>query len=670
MQPYDNFDLLIDRGKKGRYRAKVIKAPIGGGGNEFRLESSTAEWSLPLPGYERRDLSTNRDSQKRISPREFGGKLFRAVFSGEVIACWDRSLARAESQGRGLHLRLLLKDVPELSRLPWELLYDERRDRYLALFADTPVIRYLDVAEAIRPLQVELPLRILVVIASPSGYRRLNVDKEWEQIEEALELLAGSVILRRLEAATLPALRARLKEEPFHVLHFIGHGGFLRSHRDGVLLFEKNRGAPCPVTGQRLGVLLSEHPNVRLVVLNTCEGALSSESDAFSGVAQRLVQHRLPAVVAMQLQVRDGAAISFSRHFYGSVAEGRPLELAVTEARRSLYFEEEQRAEWAVPVVYLRCDGQIFELVKSPADLPLSEPSPVPPPLPPWKRFVDWLAALPRFRLAASAAFLAMLVVSQENSPSQASVECPSPPGLDLKFTLIHPGTFTMGYRNSGEATVHRVEITRPFCLSIHELTQAQWRRIMGSNPSRFRGDRRPVERVSWFDAQSFLGKLRALDAHGGFRLPTEAQWEYAARAGTDTRFSFGEKMEDLPRFGNCRYGTSADRNETRPVGRYAPNAWDLYDMYGNVSEWVADWYDPEGYGAWPQRDPTGSATGKQRVRRGGGWSIRASNCNSFERFYGRPLRRDDYVGFRVVRDPLSLQAGKTSLGSSSFALR
>ena len=160
--------------------------------------------------------------------------------------------------------------------------------------------------------------------------------------------------------------------------------------------------------------------------------------------------------------------------------------------------------------------------------------------------------------------------------------------------------------------------ITKPFYLGKYEVTQEQWEAVMGSNPSNFKGPKNPVEQVSWDDCQEFLDKLNAkAGGQGGkFVLPTEAQWEYACRAGSTGKFCFGDDEKQLGEY--AWYDENSD-SKTHPVGEKKPNAWGLYDMHGNVWEWCQDWYGA--YGAEAVDDPSGPTTGSGRVFRGGGWN-------------------------------------------------
>jgi formylglycine-generating enzyme len=227
---------------------------------------------------------------------------------------------------------------------------------------------------------------------------------------------------------------------------------------------------------------------------------------------------------------------------------------------------------------------------------------------------------------------------------------------LGMEFAWCPPGTFLMGSppsepERSDDENQHRVTLTKGFWLGVTPVTQAQWQAVMGSNPSNFQGQDRPVEQVSWDDCQEFCKKLAERDGRR-YRLPTEAEWEYACRAGTTTPFHFGATLStDQANYdGNYTYGKGKKgkyRKETAPVGSFSPNAWGLCDMHGNVWEWCQDWYAP-----YPQsdiRDPQGSKSGDARVVRGGSWVDLPWWCRAAYRRRGAPGFRFYYLGCRVV---------------------
>jgi len=239
-------------------------------------------------------------------------------------------------------------------------------------------------------------------------------------------------------------------------------------------------------------------------------------------------------------------------------------------------------------------------------------------------------------------------------TPVATSMPPPAPrlpgniPQEYFQFTRIPAGTFHMGSPASeanreADETQHEVTVSR-FEMQTTLVTQGLWQAVMGSNPSHFKGADLPVDNVSWYDVQAFISKLNQKLGTNVYRLPTEAEWEYAARAGTTTRFWTGEKLTtDQANFNNSR-------GKTTPVKTFAPNPWGLYDMAGNLWEWVQDWYG--NYPSGSVADPTGPSTGSRRVIRGGSWYDHAKVCRSAYRYGYDPGARDDgnLLGFRLSR--------------------
>ena len=359
-----DFDLLFQRTASG-YRAQVLNSPAGQASNEFALPFSDLEIDNFLLRLGRARQTTRRLAATQIeAARAFGGRLFEAAFDREVQSCLERSLDAAAHQDAGLRVRLRLKDAPELNDLPWEFLLNPALDRFLALSAETPIVRYLDLPERIRPLEVKPPLELLAVISSPTDYPELDVEKEWSQLRESLKDLEARRLLRlrRLGSSRLGDLQRWLRRETCHVLHFMGHGGFSSDTEDGLLLFTDENGRGREVTGQTLATVLHDHRELRLAVLNACEGARASRSDPFAGVAQCVVREGIPAVIAMQFEISDSAAIGLAHELYAAVADGYPVDAALAEARKALFIAGHE-LEWGTPVLYMRSpDGKIFDV--------------------------------------------------------------------------------------------------------------------------------------------------------------------------------------------------------------------------------------------------------------------------------------------------------------------
>ena len=237
---------------------------------------------------------------------------------------------------------------------------------------------------------------------------------------------------------------------------------------------------------------------------------------------------------------------------------------------------------------------------------------------------------------------------------------------IGMKLVLIPKGTFMMGSPESEKGrqkdeTQHEVAISKDYYLGVHEVTQSEYQQVMNKNPSNFQGEKikgdsspHPVDQVSWNDAVEFCKRLSELPeekkAGRVYRLPTEAEWEYACRAGSKTTYSFGESSQSL---GDYAWFFNNNDERTHPVGEKKPNAWGLYDMHGNVWEWCSDWYGQYPKGA--VSDPAGPKEGSARVQRGGGWFGLAAVCRSAHRDGFIPSVRDADGGFRVA---LSYQSG------------
>ena len=258
--------------------------------------------------------------------------------------------------------------------------------------------------------------------------------------------------------------------------------------------------------------------------------------------------------------------------------------------------------------------------------------------------------------------YLSLVVALASHLPIQAQ-EKKDPPktfanSIGMKFVWIPPGNFIMGSpmeeaQRRADEIQHKVTLTKGFYMGVYTVTQEQWKEVMGDNPSVFKGEKKlPVEKVSWDDCQKFIKKSREKDKDKkAYRLPTEAEWEYACRAGTTSPFSIGDTIstDQVNYNGDFTYGNGkkgVNRRKTTPVGSFPANAWGLYDMHGNVCQWCQDWF-----GDYPQKDvvdPQGLEKGQHRVIRGGCWFLNPDNCRSACRLRSEPGFRGDSFGLRV----------------------
>ncbi len=338
----------------------------------------------------RRNLSSEPDDEPATSsPQAVGDRLFRALFAGPVLDTFLLSLGRVETRpDTGLRIRLLLDpslpDLPEISALPWELLYRSETRDFLARNPLTPLVRSLEVPRLTAPAPLAASLRILVVRSSPRDLDRLDLESERDRLQEAW---GGRqrVVIDFLDQPTLLALRKKLISEPFHVLHFMGHGDFDAETGEGVLVFENAMGASVPVSGRVLAEALKDSRWLRLICLNACDTAQLPRrrgQDPFSGVASALLLAGLPAVVAMQIPISDEAALVFSQQFYTALAAGFPVDAAAAEARLAIHLSFPTSWEWATPALFMSVpDGRILqpEGIEQERTKPAA-PTPPPPP--------------------------------------------------------------------------------------------------------------------------------------------------------------------------------------------------------------------------------------------------------------------------------------------------
>ncbi len=357
-----DFDLLIEPQASG-FRARILKSPVGEGTHDFSLPFAPPELDAVFALFGRTAPAAPRTQRAADLAREFGAKLFDAVFAAQIKSSYSSSAQFAATQNAGLRIRLRLNNVPALADAPWELLYDGAD--FLALQPQRALVRYLELPQPIKPLAVTPPLRALVVLSSPSDYETLDVASEWEHLNDALAdvVSTGLFEIELLEQPTLTALQNQLRRNTYHILHFSGHGEFddaARAQSKGMLVFQDEHGIGQGVDALTLARHLAEHTTLRLVVLNACEGARASTRDAFTGAAQTLMRQNIPAVIAMQFEITDDAAQNFAYTLYGALANQASIDAAVSEARKRLAHNAAS-LEWATPVLFTRAeDGNLF----------------------------------------------------------------------------------------------------------------------------------------------------------------------------------------------------------------------------------------------------------------------------------------------------------------------
>lgn len=398
---YRDFDVRLRPGLGGIWEADA-RAPFGAdGAAEIRLPFPVEEIPERLERFEAQVLHARgvrivRDEVASAGdPKQFGAELFDAVFREEVLDAYRVSLLMARGEGAGLRLRFS-NQIPELEGVPWEFMYDRAEDVFPALVPSTPLVRHVRLPRPTHSLTVSPPLRILGVIASPSDLPRLAVDHEKRQMERAVAPAreAGLVSLTWLETATWEDLKTKIQAEPWHVLHFIGHGDVDVESGEGVLMLEDEGGRAFELKAEDLGPILDLQSSLRLVVLNSCSGARGHSQDPLASTATTLVKYGMNAVVAMQFKIGDAAALLFSSALYRAVADGAAIDRAVCQARLTMKIEGGQSFEWGTPVLHMRsADGVLFKPEQAaPVDEPQDDNPPDPGteyagPSPPLKPF-------------------------------------------------------------------------------------------------------------------------------------------------------------------------------------------------------------------------------------------------------------------------------------------
>ncbi len=378
---YLDFDLAIEAlpaqaADAPTHRARVLNSPAGQATADFRLPFNVHELENYILKMARPRRSVRSlHSEEGAAALDFGRRLYDAVFRDEVRDALRRSLDAADRQpDQGLRIRLWLAEAEDLLDLPWEYLYDPTHRRFFCHSVATPLVRYPQRPRPMAPVVVTPPLQVLVMIANPTDVAALDVEEEWQKVQTALAPLAarGLVELTRLEAATLPALQRQLRQGRYHIFHFVGHGGVHPRTGEQVLSLEDAQGRARAVGGNHLGTLLRDHRSLQLVLLNACEGARTAVNDPFAGVAQQLVLQGIPAIIAMQFEITDSAAILLAHEFYTALADGYPVEAALAEARKAIFVAEND-VEWGTPVLYTWANsGQLFSLA-SPPTQPVDE---------------------------------------------------------------------------------------------------------------------------------------------------------------------------------------------------------------------------------------------------------------------------------------------------------
>lgn len=640
-------------GHAGReYQVSIPNSPFGVGTNRFEV----AEDSPLLTDAEAGPPEGQRDVRLRkraaqtalLELKEQGAELFRLAFGGENRKIFDQCRHAARTKQSWLRLQLTFHEAPAAADWPWEALVDASTGLFLANQQKIAFQRAIGLARSqVKPQAIaDGSVHILLIGASPGDLTSLGVREEKAAIQAAFRKAHPKAKIH--VATSQPTLdEAMAARQSYDIIHVISHGDF--DGNEGAIWLEGDRGEAARLSSRELPGFL-RHP-ASLVFLNCCHSGRSAR-DPFAGLAESLLHAGTPAVVAMRRAISDTGAIKLAKDFYQYLAGGETVALALARWRQQ---SSRKDADWSVPGLYL-CNED-FSLVPAPES---AAPVPVMRSFAPvqhgrFRRFArrKWLAVAAGVLISAATAgvFLVAFAADPPSQPPPAvppDDRCPVLPGLDMPMVFIPAGTFLQGSVTGepDERPPHSVKLTEDFCMAAFEATWSVHAQVMGGEAA---PEKKwyPVDDRRWLDAHAFAERLEQMFPGAGFRLPTSAQWEYAARAGLA-----GDEPDSMVQPANClRRGPGDPYLQAAPVGRFQKNAFGLYDMKGNVWEWVEDWEELRT--AVTLTDPRGPPSGEKKLRRGGSYLSSIQNCRVSTLQAVDPVRKQSAAGFRIVRTPL-----------------
>ncbi len=670
---YVDFELEIGPGSGGAYPVAVVHSPAGEARGMMSFPYDERALEDCLENLQIALLRSGGWRRSYLSPEEravqaFGRTLFDALLIGDVRRLFHESQQGAEAQDKVLRLKLRIQ-APELAALPWEFLYDARRAEYVCLFRNTSLMRYLDVAQTIQPLDVKPPLRVLGMVVSPRDLAPLDVERERQRVEGATRALQaeGLLELTWLEAGTWRDLQWVMRRGSWHVFHFVGHGGFDRETDEGFVALADDAGESERLTASRLGRLLVGDGLPRLAVLNGPGGARGGVQDVFSRTAVHLVREGIPAVLATQYEITDRAAIELAQAFYRSLAEGSAVDAAVTEARKAIRLAVDNTVEWGAPSLYTcAADGLLFNIQEREAAIAEARRR--------RRRKVAAGSQDPLRRQPEPGAGRGTWrhrgfrdgVLAHDVSARQS---------FEPELLHVPAGEFLMGsdpgrdrFALSNEKPQHsvylpdyylaRMPVTNAQYLAFVTATEHEPPEHWGSGKPPTGREEHPVVNVSWYDAMAYCRWLAEVTGKP-YRLPSEAEWEKGARGVDGRLYPWGDSWD--PERCNSREGMAGD---TTPAGAYPQGAspFGLLDMTGNVWEWTMSlWgedphepqfeypYDPD-----DGREDIEAGISVWRVLRGGSCIYNPYRARAAYRFRLGPNRRNlSYGGFRCCVGPM-----------------
>ncbi|WP_293134992.1 SUMF1/EgtB/PvdO family nonheme iron enzyme [Microcoleus sp. bin38.metabat.b11b12b14.051] len=667
----------------------------------FRYQDKRAEITPMLA------TARNDELQNSSQTRAIGEVLFEILFDDALLhdfVDFYHRVVQQEKQLLRVELDIDEQGMPEIAALPWEFMCVPTRANLGTIWLGT--VSHLAFSRRrsqwIAPppiqLQKDEKLRIALAISAPEDLSPVAYEPVQEALEKlAIELAERVELLPILKSANPETMNAVLVKKP-HILHFIGHGRLVNENNReiGQIAFVDPEFQEARwVDADYFSELFNQHrPGV--VMLQACEGGKLSESQAFVGVASRVVQQNISVVVAMQYEVTNSTACRFSRHFYQQLVQGDPVDIAAQYGRRAIALGpmEYRKRDFATPVIFMRVqDGYLFKrddksnnsnnLEEFPTQLQVTRQQQKLPIISIPRQGIEGLEEqqntkliIPSIPGTQAFKFITVTIDAQgkEINSYLKQTQCLIQDlgnGVMLEMVVIPGGEFLMGSseskgkRYANERPQHSVTV-KPFLMSKTPITQAQWREIaclkyevnqkLKLRPSNLGGKKHPVTNVSWYDAIEFCDRLSKNTGHE-YRLPSEAEWEYACRAGTTTPFHFGETITSNLANYDCGYLYASEskgiyREKTNAVDSFqVANSFGLFDMHGNVLEWCLDLWHESYDGAPTNEDEWLDGSDNQiRVIRGGSWRNEPLLCRSASRWYNNTNKPSQNIGFRIVR--------------------
>jgi hypothetical protein len=353
----------LERGEEG-HLCLVRQSPAGQGEARFVSPFNARDLQKLWEVLREVQNSGQAVATQRALVQDAGRRLFEAAFAGEVLGCLRASFDRTDYMKSPLHLHLDLSGAPELEKLPWEFMYNAERSEFLSLAAMSPLARYTGLQHQVLPAKATKPLRALVVVSGPSSYPRVDADREWLALLDSVDFLGaeGKMVVERLQKPTLLDLQRKLRQNEYHIIHFIGHGVVNKATGEGQLVFEDETGRSRLVNGQHLGALMRDHSSLRFMCLTgPTRSGVPTEYAGLLDVARQLVRRGMAAVVAPQLRVTHPAWLAFCQTLYTGLANLQPVDAAIVGARQAMA-EESDDLGWGAPVFFSRCvNGYLFD---------------------------------------------------------------------------------------------------------------------------------------------------------------------------------------------------------------------------------------------------------------------------------------------------------------------